>query len=388
MIEIINQTSENLNDLIEATKDMLKFVKAYMEFNNYPSISLMHNQDNSKDMLANTAFYNPDQRHIGVYTNNRHPKDILRSICHELVHHKQNEMGNLEDFGYQGEGYFNKNKHLRGLEEEAFAEGNMAFRSYEEKKKEERRSNESKKKNQRLKSRILKEQVEYYKENTEFQVLSKLLNQYDETLDNEEENKIEILFKNKFKSIFVQKLENLGLKLQTSGDGEYFKFKKNDIFYIVRPLFLEVDINSTETKKKIFEDYINGFYFPINEFSETKSNYIVDYKKYIDKNAILDFKNFIENDSNNAEEYKKSLKTIISSYENLGFVLYDKGTHFPYHIEFYRENNVSSARNSIIKIDIDKSSLLMSVLIIEDNTTKETFETFTEMFNFFKDEVK
>ena len=49
--------------------------------------------ENAQEILGKTAFYNPDQREIVLYTLYRHPKDVLRSYAHEMIHHIQN----LED---------------------------------------------------------------------------------------------------------------------------------------------------------------------------------------------------------------------------------------------------------------------------------------------------
>ena len=62
----------------------------------------------------------------------RHPKDILRSLSHELVHHKQNCDGKFNDMGDTDEGYAQNNKHLRSMEKEAYLKGNMCFRDWED----------------------------------------------------------------------------------------------------------------------------------------------------------------------------------------------------------------------------------------------------------------
>ena len=57
---------------------------------------------------------------------------MLRSLAHELVHHTQNENGMLNDSGYHGAGYAQKNKDLRQSEKEAYLKGNMCFRDWED----------------------------------------------------------------------------------------------------------------------------------------------------------------------------------------------------------------------------------------------------------------
>jgi hypothetical protein len=70
---------------------------------------------------------------VTVFTHNRHPKDIMRSISHELVHHTQNCRGDLSNVaGEQGQGYAQKNDHLREMEREAYEQGNLCFRDWED----------------------------------------------------------------------------------------------------------------------------------------------------------------------------------------------------------------------------------------------------------------
>ena len=72
---------------------------------------------------------------VTIYTDNRHTKDILRSLAHELVHHTQNENGMLNDSGYHGQGYAQKkkNKDLRKSEKKKLSsKGNMCFRDWED----------------------------------------------------------------------------------------------------------------------------------------------------------------------------------------------------------------------------------------------------------------
>jgi hypothetical protein len=46
--------------------------------------------------------YAPSSNSIIVSTKNRHPLDVLRTIAHELVHHKQNEQGRIKDVAKEG----------------------------------------------------------------------------------------------------------------------------------------------------------------------------------------------------------------------------------------------------------------------------------------------
>jgi hypothetical protein len=90
---------------------------------------------NSLNPLGKTAHYDPENFSITIFISGRHPKDILRSFSHELVHHAQNCDGILDSETVTGEGYAQKNPQLRELEREAFEKGNMIFRDWEDSQK-------------------------------------------------------------------------------------------------------------------------------------------------------------------------------------------------------------------------------------------------------------
>jgi hypothetical protein len=52
---------------------------------------------NQKDGIKTTAVYNYAEASIKVYIKNRAIVDVLRSLAHEMVHHKQNQRGELKD---------------------------------------------------------------------------------------------------------------------------------------------------------------------------------------------------------------------------------------------------------------------------------------------------
>ena len=71
----------------------IQFVKRELAFNRPFNVHLVAKRD---DSLKTYAFYNPENYDIKVYITNRGLADILRSIAHEFVHHKQNEDGKLK----------------------------------------------------------------------------------------------------------------------------------------------------------------------------------------------------------------------------------------------------------------------------------------------------
>jgi hypothetical protein len=107
-----------------------------MGFNRPISIILRKNKENSKDLLGKTGLYDPNEHKIILYVSGRHPKDILRTLSHELIHHTQNCNGKFLP-KIEGESENVKdNEHIKELEKEAYERGNIIFREWEEHIKE------------------------------------------------------------------------------------------------------------------------------------------------------------------------------------------------------------------------------------------------------------
>jgi len=113
-------------------KKFLPFAQERMGFKNPPKLFLRGDESNAQDPLGKTAFYDPSAKAITLYTTNRHPKDVMRSLSHELVHHTQNCRGDFDGVSEMGEGYAQNDEHLREMEREAYEIGNMCFRDWED----------------------------------------------------------------------------------------------------------------------------------------------------------------------------------------------------------------------------------------------------------------
>lgn len=113
---------------------LASFAKTRMGFSHPPRLFLKNDLQNSKKPLGRTAFYDPNDQSITLFITARHPKDILRSFAHELVHHTQNLRGDLdpEKVGPMGPNYAQDNKHMRKMETQAYLIGNMCFRDFED----------------------------------------------------------------------------------------------------------------------------------------------------------------------------------------------------------------------------------------------------------------
>ncbi len=82
---------------------------------------------NAEDFFGKTAYYDSDNRIIVLYTMNRHPKDIMRSFAHEMIHHMQNCENRLDNITTQNT---NEGGDLPEIEREAYEKGNMCFRNW------------------------------------------------------------------------------------------------------------------------------------------------------------------------------------------------------------------------------------------------------------------
>ena len=97
-----------------------------------PKLFLRQDKENGAMTLGRTAFYDPSELKIVLYITGRHPKDILRSFAHELIHHVQNERGDLQLGDSSDPQYAQKDDHLRKMEMEAYLKGNMLMRDFED----------------------------------------------------------------------------------------------------------------------------------------------------------------------------------------------------------------------------------------------------------------
>lgn len=82
------------DDKKEKVSNFVKFVKNELDLEKCPVIVLQ----NGRGELKTTANYNhaKEKKIIRVNVKNRALVDVLRSIAHEMVHHKQFEQGRLK----------------------------------------------------------------------------------------------------------------------------------------------------------------------------------------------------------------------------------------------------------------------------------------------------
>ena len=110
----------------------MPFAQKRMGFQDPPRLFIRKDQKNAQNPLGKTAFYDPEAKSVTLYVVGRHPKDVMRSLSHELVHHTQNCNGEFENIGQLGDGYAQNDEHLREMERQAYEMGNLCFRDWED----------------------------------------------------------------------------------------------------------------------------------------------------------------------------------------------------------------------------------------------------------------
>jgi hypothetical protein len=116
-------------DILEKIAELTNYMrdKGY-NIDPVPSIELVGDDvDNAEKFLGKTAYYDPINKSITLYTYGRHPKDIVRSYSHEMIHHIQNLEDRLGDITTTNT---QEDDHLNDIEAEANLKGTMTFRNW------------------------------------------------------------------------------------------------------------------------------------------------------------------------------------------------------------------------------------------------------------------
>ena len=123
---------ERISKFLPLVQSLYGAARENLGFKPHAKICIVKSGKNMQNPLGKTAYYSPTEHKIGLYTQGRHIKDILRSLAHELVHHNQNCRGDFEHSGETTAGYAQEDGHLREMEREAYEQGNLIFRDWED----------------------------------------------------------------------------------------------------------------------------------------------------------------------------------------------------------------------------------------------------------------
>jgi len=123
--------NESLKDseLEENFEKIAEFMKENgLNVSPFPKVNLDWSEQDG--LFIKTGYYSPDEKAITVFCKDRHPKDILRTFAHEMIHHSQNMNGINLNFSSNDD--VKDNKELEKVEAEAYLKGNIFFRKWTE----------------------------------------------------------------------------------------------------------------------------------------------------------------------------------------------------------------------------------------------------------------
>lgn len=124
-----NTEKEVKTTLLNYIEEIAKFMKDDgLNIYPYPEVELDWSEQNG--LFITTGYYLPSEKKIVLFCKDRHPKDILRSYAHEMIHHMQNLEGKNLNFSNKDD--VKDNKELENLESEAYLKGNIYFRKWTE----------------------------------------------------------------------------------------------------------------------------------------------------------------------------------------------------------------------------------------------------------------
>ena len=124
---MVMENTQNIKDLVQK---FYPYAKNALGFEHPVRVIMRKDAENAEQSLGKTAYYDPENNLIVLYVTNRHPKDILRSFSHELVHHAQNCRGDLDDLSTGG--HYAEDGKGREIEKEAYLQGNLNVRDWED----------------------------------------------------------------------------------------------------------------------------------------------------------------------------------------------------------------------------------------------------------------
>lgn len=94
-----------------------------------PEVIIKRDETEASNFFGKTAYYDPAEKRVVLHIAKRHPKDVMRSFAHEMIHHIQNLEGRLENITTSNT---NEDDYLQEIEKEAYLNGNITFRNWED----------------------------------------------------------------------------------------------------------------------------------------------------------------------------------------------------------------------------------------------------------------
>lgn len=112
----INESKLSISNKNDIINDFIKYVDEFITLNNnIPEVIISYDGNEAKEMKS-FGGYIPSDFTIRIVAANRNLADVLRTLAHELVHHKQNIEGRLnQNSGNTGSDEENEANSLSGV---------------------------------------------------------------------------------------------------------------------------------------------------------------------------------------------------------------------------------------------------------------------------------
>lgn len=112
---------------IKNMASMIGFLKKKgLKLDPLPDI-VLNKQEQGNGLLDRTGTYDPSNNMLEVFIVGRHPRDVMRTVMHELYHCHQNNCGKIKNITTEK---VTEDPNLRDLEGECFREGNLLYREW------------------------------------------------------------------------------------------------------------------------------------------------------------------------------------------------------------------------------------------------------------------
>ena len=114
------QINENQSQKKSQIAEFVKFAINELGIQKLPTVKFSYDTNESQEK-STFGYFDPNANHIWIYIKNRNTADILRTLAHELVHHKQGEDNRIK----QGSGETGSE-----IENEANAQAGVLLRKF------------------------------------------------------------------------------------------------------------------------------------------------------------------------------------------------------------------------------------------------------------------
>lgn len=107
-------TEDKKSDIVQIFKDFFPLCMQVLKIDSLPKIRFVGVLD--QDIQPSFGEWDNNNKILTIVLKNRHPNDILRTLAHELVHYKQDQLGMIKpDSGATGSPAENEANAVAGI---------------------------------------------------------------------------------------------------------------------------------------------------------------------------------------------------------------------------------------------------------------------------------